>query len=183
MLISLLFSFQVEVVHDCQEKRSSAQSSSLGNDNSLDILKKYLLFINIHPYIHLPVGGSDSVFKANVLRILSSQNGVLLDVMKSTLEKVSEVLDLGLANLYSVYVTWKLTRSFQNLGLLFYERGESEWVSVSKTTKDYVDIQCGFIGANKNHCFVHFYIIMLVFHTYEYSHFKLYITDFWVSNQ
>lgn len=105
MLISLLFSFQVEVVHDCQEKRSSAQSSSLGNDNSLDILKKYLLFINIHPYIHLPVGGSDSVFKANVLRILSSQNGVLLDVMKSTLEKVSEVLDLGLANLYSVYMT------------------------------------------------------------------------------
>uniref|UniRef100_A0A8C9CIT4 MCF.2 cell line derived transforming sequence n=3 Tax=Phocoenidae TaxID=9740 RepID=A0A8C9CIT4_PHOSS len=34
---------KVEVVHDCQEKRSSAQSSSLGNDNSLDILKNHVL--------------------------------------------------------------------------------------------------------------------------------------------
>jgi len=72
MLISLFFSFQTEAVYDCREKRSSAQSSNLDNDNSLDILKKYLLFINIHPYTYLPVGGSDSVFKANVLRILSS---------------------------------------------------------------------------------------------------------------
>lgn len=111
MLISLFFSFQTEAVYDCQEKRSSVQSSSLDNDNSLDILKKYLLFINIYPYTHLPVGGSDSVFKADVLRILSSQNMVLLSVIKCALEKVSKVL----ANLYlyCVYVTWKLTRSFQ----------------------------------------------------------------------
>lgn len=52
MLMLLLFSFQIEVVHDCREKRASAQSSSLDNDNSLDVLKKYLLFININP-IHI----------------------------------------------------------------------------------------------------------------------------------
>nr|XP_058905899.1 proto-oncogene DBL isoform X1 [Kogia breviceps] len=34
---------KIEVVHDCQEKRSSAQSSSLDNDNSLDILKNHVL--------------------------------------------------------------------------------------------------------------------------------------------
>ena len=162
MLISLFFSFQTEAVYDCQEKRSSVQSSNLDNDNSLDILKKYLLFINIHPYTHLPVGGSDSVFKANVLRILSSQNTVMLGLIKCALEKVSEVL----ANLYSLYVTWKLTRSFQIHSLLFYERGESEWVNVSKTTEDYIDIQCDFIDINKNH-FIHFYIITLTVHRYE----------------
>ena len=72
---------------------------------------------------------------------------VLLGLIKCALEKVSEVL----ANLCSVYVTWKLTRSFQIHSLLFYERGESEWVNVSKTTEDYVDIQYDFIGTNKNY--------------------------------
>ncbi|XP_029096508.1 proto-oncogene DBL isoform X6 [Monodon monoceros] len=34
---------KIEAVHDCQEKRSSAQSSSLDNDNSLDTLKNHVL--------------------------------------------------------------------------------------------------------------------------------------------
>lgn len=93
------------MVHDCREKRSSGQSSSLNNDNSLDVLQKYLLFIIIHSYTHLPGGVSDSVFKANVLGILSSQDRVLLGVTKRALDEGSEVLDLGLANMCSIYVT------------------------------------------------------------------------------
>ncbi|XP_064216930.1 proto-oncogene DBL isoform X5 [Aotus nancymaae] len=34
---------KIEVVHDCPEKRSSGQSSSLDNDNSLDVLKNHVL--------------------------------------------------------------------------------------------------------------------------------------------
>uniref|UniRef100_A0A3Q1NGV5 MCF.2 cell line derived transforming sequence n=1 Tax=Bos taurus TaxID=9913 RepID=A0A3Q1NGV5_BOVIN len=34
---------KTEAVYDCQEKRSSAQSSNLDNDNSLDILKNHVL--------------------------------------------------------------------------------------------------------------------------------------------
>ncbi|XP_032124218.1 proto-oncogene DBL isoform X2 [Sapajus apella] len=34
---------KIEVVHDCPEKRSSVQSSSLDNDNSLDVLKNHVL--------------------------------------------------------------------------------------------------------------------------------------------
>ncbi|XP_023489186.1 proto-oncogene DBL isoform X6 [Equus przewalskii] len=34
---------KIEVVHDCREKRSSGQSSSLNNDNSLDVLQNHVL--------------------------------------------------------------------------------------------------------------------------------------------
>ncbi|XP_037584246.1 proto-oncogene DBL isoform X4 [Cebus imitator] len=34
---------KIEVVHDCPEKRSPVQSSSLDNDNSLDVLKNHVL--------------------------------------------------------------------------------------------------------------------------------------------
>ncbi|XP_010857943.1 PREDICTED: proto-oncogene DBL-like, partial [Bison bison bison] len=43
---------KTEAVYDCQEKRSSAQSSNLDNDNSLDILKNYTKGQKVVPFFY-----------------------------------------------------------------------------------------------------------------------------------
>ncbi|XP_053436970.1 proto-oncogene DBL isoform X5 [Nycticebus coucang] len=90
---------KIEVVHDCQEKRSSGQSSSLENDNSLDVLKKYVLNELIQ---------TERVYVRELFTVLlgyraEMDNPEMFDLMPPLLRNKKDVLFGNMAEIYEFH--------------------------------------------------------------------------------
>ncbi|XP_064339342.1 proto-oncogene DBL isoform X8 [Camelus dromedarius] len=90
---------KIEVVHDCREKRSSAQSSSLDNDNSLDVLKNHVLNELIQ---------TERVYVRELFTVLlgyraEMDNPEMFDLMPPLLRNKKDVLFGNMAEIYEFH--------------------------------------------------------------------------------
>ncbi|KAG3273055.1 MCF.2 cell line derived transforming sequence, transcript variant X10 [Ictidomys tridecemlineatus] len=90
---------KIEVVHDCQEKRSSAQPSSLDNDNSLDVLKNHVLNELIQ---------TERVYVRELFTVLlgyraEMDNPEMFDLMPPVLRNKKDVLFGNMAEIYEFH--------------------------------------------------------------------------------
>ncbi|XP_040855426.1 proto-oncogene DBL isoform X4 [Ochotona curzoniae] len=90
---------KVEEVHDCREKRSSDQTSSLDNDNSLDILKKHVLNELIQ---------TERVYVRELFTVLlgyraEMDNPEMFDLMPPLLRNKKDVLFGNMAEIYEFH--------------------------------------------------------------------------------
>ncbi|XP_058515032.1 proto-oncogene DBL isoform X2 [Ochotona princeps] len=90
---------KVEAVHDCREKRSSDQTSSLDNDNSLDILKKHVLNELIQ---------TERVYVRELFTVLlgyraEMDNPEMFDLMPPLLRNKKDVLFGNMAEIYEFH--------------------------------------------------------------------------------
>ncbi|XP_057574004.1 proto-oncogene DBL isoform X2 [Hippopotamus amphibius kiboko] len=88
-----------EVVHDCQEKRSSAQSSNLDNDNSLDVLKNHVLNELVQ---------TERVYVQELFTVLlgyraEMDNPEMFDLMPPLLRNKKDVLFGNMAEIYEFH--------------------------------------------------------------------------------
>uniref|UniRef100_A0A8C2YLV6 MCF.2 cell line derived transforming sequence n=1 Tax=Chinchilla lanigera TaxID=34839 RepID=A0A8C2YLV6_CHILA len=91
--------FSKEVVHDCREKRSPSQSSSLDNDNSLDIIKKHVLNELIQ---------TERVYVQELFTVLlgyraEMDNPEMFDLMPPLLRNKKDVLFGNMAEIYEFH--------------------------------------------------------------------------------
>ncbi|XP_005404618.1 PREDICTED: proto-oncogene DBL isoform X5 [Chinchilla lanigera] len=89
----------IEVVHDCREKRSPSQSSSLDNDNSLDIIKKHVLNELIQ---------TERVYVQELFTVLlgyraEMDNPEMFDLMPPLLRNKKDVLFGNMAEIYEFH--------------------------------------------------------------------------------
>nr|XP_051687552.1 proto-oncogene DBL isoform X6 [Oryctolagus cuniculus] len=90
---------KIEVVHDCLEKRSSDQSSSLDNDNGLDILKKHVLNELIQ---------TERVYVRELFTVLlgyraEMDNPEMFDLMPPLLRNKKDILFGNMAEIYEFH--------------------------------------------------------------------------------
>ncbi|XP_011739180.1 proto-oncogene DBL isoform X14 [Macaca nemestrina] len=90
---------KIEVVHDCQEKRSSGQSSSLDNGNSLDVLKNHVLNELIQ---------TERVYVRELYTVLlgyraEMDNPEMFDLMPPLLRNKKDVLFGNMAEIYEFH--------------------------------------------------------------------------------
>ncbi|KAM5195420.1 proto-oncogene DBL isoform 7-T8 [Hipposideros larvatus] len=90
---------KIEVVHDCQEKKSSGQSSSLNNDNSLDVLKNHVLNELIQ---------TEKVYVRELFTVLlgyraEMDNPEMFDLMPPLLRNKKDVLFGNMAEIYEFH--------------------------------------------------------------------------------
>lgn len=90
---------KIEVVHDCQEKRSSVQPTSLGNDNSLDVLKNHVLNELIQ---------TERVYVRELFTVLlgyraEMDNPDMFDLMPPVLRNKKDVLFGNMAEIYEFH--------------------------------------------------------------------------------
>ncbi|XP_005404621.1 PREDICTED: proto-oncogene DBL isoform X9 [Chinchilla lanigera] len=90
---------KIEVVHDCREKRSPSQSSSLDNDNSLDIIKKHVLNELIQ---------TERVYVQELFTVLlgyraEMDNPEMFDLMPPLLRNKKDVLFGNMAEIYEFH--------------------------------------------------------------------------------
>ncbi|KAM8752334.1 proto-oncogene DBL [Rhynchonycteris naso] len=115
---------KVEVVHDCQEKRSSEQPSSLDNNNSLDILKNHVLKELIQ---------TEKMYVCELFTVLlgyraEMDNPEMFDLMPPLLRNKKDVLFGNMAEIYEFHNNLFMN-SLENcadaperVGLCFLER-------------------------------------------------------------
>uniref|UniRef100_A0A8C3YHJ3 MCF.2 cell line derived transforming sequence n=1 Tax=Catagonus wagneri TaxID=51154 RepID=A0A8C3YHJ3_9CETA len=90
---------KIEVVHDCREKRTSAQSSSLDNDNSLDVLKNHVLNELVQ---------TERVYVRELFTVLlgyraEMDNPEMFDLMPPLLRNKKDVLFGNMAEIYEFH--------------------------------------------------------------------------------
>ncbi|PNJ74412.1 MCF2 isoform 5 [Pongo abelii] len=90
---------KIEVVHDCQEKRSSGQSSSLDNGNSLDVLKNHVLNELIQ---------TERVYVRELYTVLlgyraEMDNPEMFDLMPPLLRNKKDILFGNMAEIYEFH--------------------------------------------------------------------------------
>uniref|UniRef100_A0A2I3HGJ4 MCF.2 cell line derived transforming sequence n=1 Tax=Nomascus leucogenys TaxID=61853 RepID=A0A2I3HGJ4_NOMLE len=90
---------KIEVLHDCQEKRSSGESSSLDNGNSLDVLKNHVLNELIQ---------TERVYVQELYTVLlgyraEMDNPEMFDLMPSLLRNKKDVLFGNMAEIYEFH--------------------------------------------------------------------------------
>nr|XP_019606044.1 PREDICTED: proto-oncogene DBL isoform X1 [Rhinolophus sinicus] len=90
---------KIEVVHDCREKNSSGQSSSLNNDNSLDVLKNHVLNELIQ---------TEKVYVRELFTVLlgyraEMDNPEMFDLMPPLLRNKKDVLFGNMAEIYEFH--------------------------------------------------------------------------------
>uniref|UniRef100_A0A8D2E154 MCF.2 cell line derived transforming sequence n=1 Tax=Sciurus vulgaris TaxID=55149 RepID=A0A8D2E154_SCIVU len=90
---------KIEVVHDCQEKRSSGQPSSLNNDKSLDVLKNHVLNELIQ---------TERVYVRELFTVLlgyraEMDNPEMFDLMPPVLRNKKDVLFGNMAEIYEFH--------------------------------------------------------------------------------
>uniref|UniRef100_A0A452QYE0 MCF.2 cell line derived transforming sequence n=1 Tax=Ursus americanus TaxID=9643 RepID=A0A452QYE0_URSAM len=90
---------KIEVVHDCQEKRSSGQSSSLDNDNSLDVLQNHVLNELIQ---------TERVYVRELFTVLlgyraEMDNPEMFDLMPPLLRNKKDILFGNMAEIYEFH--------------------------------------------------------------------------------
>ncbi|XP_021569972.1 proto-oncogene DBL isoform X2 [Carlito syrichta] len=90
---------KIEVVHDCQEKRSPGQPSSLDNDNSLDVLKNHVLNELIQ---------TERVYVRELFTVLlgyrsEMDNPEMFDLMPPLLRKKKDILFGNMAEIYEFH--------------------------------------------------------------------------------
>ncbi|XP_010387051.1 proto-oncogene DBL isoform X7 [Rhinopithecus roxellana] len=90
---------KIEVVHDCQEKRSSGPSSNLDNGNSLDVLKNHVLNELIQ---------TERVYVRELYTVLlgyraEMDNPEMFDLMPPLLRNKKEVLFGNMAEIYEFH--------------------------------------------------------------------------------
>ncbi|TKC34846.1 hypothetical protein EI555_000568, partial [Monodon monoceros] len=93
----------IEAVHDCQEKRSSAQSSSLDNDNSLDTLKNHVLNELVQ---------TEKVYVRELFAVLlgyreEMDNPEMFDLIPPLLRNKKDVLFGNMAEIYEFHNKYK----------------------------------------------------------------------------
>uniref|UniRef100_A0A8D1GBN2 MCF.2 cell line derived transforming sequence n=1 Tax=Sus scrofa TaxID=9823 RepID=A0A8D1GBN2_PIG len=115
---------KIEVVHDCREKRASAQSSSLDNDNSLDVLKNHVLNELVQ---------TERVYVRELFTVLlgyraEMDNPEMFDLMPPLLRNKKDVLFGNMAEIYEFHNNIFMS-SLENcvdaperVGLCFLER-------------------------------------------------------------
>uniref|UniRef100_A0A8C9K521 MCF.2 cell line derived transforming sequence n=1 Tax=Panthera tigris altaica TaxID=74533 RepID=A0A8C9K521_PANTA len=90
---------KIEVVHDCREQRNSGQSSSLDNDNSLDILQNHVLNELIQTervYVH-------ELFTVLLGYRAEMDNPEMFDLMPPLLRNKKDVLFGNMAEIYEFH--------------------------------------------------------------------------------
>ncbi|XP_039730721.1 proto-oncogene DBL isoform X1 [Pteropus medius] len=92
-------SVKIEAVHECRETRSSAQSSSLNNDNSLDILKNHVLNELIQ---------TEKVYVRELFTVLlgykaEMDNPDMFDLMPPLLRNKKDILFGNMAEIYEFH--------------------------------------------------------------------------------
>ncbi|XP_077921414.1 proto-oncogene DBL isoform X8 [Halichoerus grypus] len=90
---------KIEVVHDCREKRSSGQSSSLDNDNSLDVLQNHVLNELIQTervYVH-------ELFTVLLGYRAEMDNPEMFDLMPPLLRNKKDILFGNMAEIYEFH--------------------------------------------------------------------------------
>ncbi|XP_047700908.1 proto-oncogene DBL isoform X1 [Prionailurus viverrinus] len=90
---------KIEVVHDCREQRNSRQSSSLDNDNSLDILQNHVLNELIQTervYVH-------ELFTVLLGYRAEMDNPEMFDLMPPLLRNKKDVLFGNMAEIYEFH--------------------------------------------------------------------------------
>uniref|UniRef100_A0A8P0T265 MCF.2 cell line derived transforming sequence n=1 Tax=Canis lupus familiaris TaxID=9615 RepID=A0A8P0T265_CANLF len=90
---------KIEVVHDCREKRSSGQSSSLDNDNSLDVLQNHVLNELIQ---------TERVYVRELFTVLlgyraEMDNPEMFDLMPPLLRNKKDILFGNMAEIYEFH--------------------------------------------------------------------------------
>ncbi|KAL2768089.1 proto-oncogene DBL isoform d [Daubentonia madagascariensis] len=90
---------KIEVVHDCREKRSSGQSSSLDNDNTLDVLKNHVLNELIQ---------TERVYVRELFTVLlgyraEMDNPEMFDLMPPLLRNKKDILFGNMAEIYEFH--------------------------------------------------------------------------------
>ncbi|XP_053747638.1 proto-oncogene DBL isoform X3 [Panthera pardus] len=90
---------KIEVVHDCREQRNSGQSSSLDNDNSLDILQNHVLNELIQ---------TERVYVRELFTVLlgyraEMDNPEMFDLMPPLLRNKKDVLFGNMAEIYEFH--------------------------------------------------------------------------------
>ncbi|XP_074247601.1 proto-oncogene DBL isoform X5 [Saimiri boliviensis] len=90
---------KIEVVNDCPEKRSSGQSSSLDNDNSLDVLKNHVLNELIQ---------TERVYVQELFTVLlgyraEMDNPEMFDLMPPLLRNKKDILFGNMAEIYEFH--------------------------------------------------------------------------------
>ncbi|XP_032613632.1 proto-oncogene DBL isoform X6 [Hylobates moloch] len=90
---------KIEVLHDCQEKRSSGESSSLDNGNSLDVLKNHVLNELIQ---------TERVYVQELYTVLlgyraEMDNPEMFDLMPPLLRNKKDVLFGNMAEIYEFH--------------------------------------------------------------------------------
>nr|KAF6435977.1 MCF.2 cell line derived transforming sequence [Rousettus aegyptiacus] len=117
-------SVKIEAVHECREMRSSAQSSSLNNDNSLDILKNHVLNELIQ---------TEKVYVRELFTVLlgykaEMDNPDMFDLMPPLLRNKKDILFGNMAEIYEFHSNLFMN-SLENcieyperVGLCFLER-------------------------------------------------------------
>ncbi|XP_033616150.1 proto-oncogene DBL isoform X15 [Fukomys damarensis] len=115
---------KIQVVHDCREKRSPGQSSSLDNDNSLDIIKKHVL----NELIQTERVYVQELYTALLGYRAEMDNPKMFDLMPPLLRKKKDVLFGNMAEIYDFHNNIFMS-SLENcsdaperVGLCFLER-------------------------------------------------------------
>ncbi|KAG8507206.1 Proto-oncogene DBL, partial [Galemys pyrenaicus] len=90
---------KIEVVHDCREKRNSGQTSSLNNDNNLDVLKNHVLNELIQ---------TERVYVRELFTVLlgyrtQMDNPEMFDLMPPLLRNKKDILFGNMAEIYEFH--------------------------------------------------------------------------------
>ncbi|XP_054551508.1 proto-oncogene DBL isoform X2 [Talpa occidentalis] len=90
---------KIEVVHDCREKRNSGQTSSLNNDNNLDVLKNHVLNELVQ---------TERVYVRELFTVLlgyrmEMDNPEMFDLMPPLLRNKKDILFGNMAEIYEFH--------------------------------------------------------------------------------
>nr|XP_044996201.1 proto-oncogene DBL isoform X4 [Jaculus jaculus] len=94
-----LSNVKIEVIHDCQEKRNSDPSSSLNNDNNLDILKNHVL----NELIQTERAYVRELFTVLLGYRAEMDNPEMFDLMPPLLRNKKDVLFGNMAEIYEFH--------------------------------------------------------------------------------